>query len=80
MNVRAHSGHRRSLVLSVVILSRKIIREALCVLTFSRSVQAALPELRTSHDQVIDEVTVDVRRDARAVVDVERVRSVVLAR
>ncbi len=41
------------------------------------TLRARIVELRASHDQVIDEVSVDVLLDAHGVVDTERARSVV---
>jgi len=54
-----------------------LLDDAVRPLAANPSLRQRILELRASHDQVIDEVSVDVLLDARGVVDVERARSVI---
>jgi len=56
---------------------QKLIDEAVEPLAVNPQLRARILELRASHDQVIDEISVDVLLDAHGVVDTDRARSVV---
>jgi len=56
---------------------QRLLEDAVRPLAVNPSLRQRILELRASHDQVIDEVNVDVLLDARGVVDVERAKSVV---
>ncbi len=56
---------------------QRLLDDAFRPLAANPSLRQRILELRASHDQVIDEVSVDVLLDARGVVDVERAKSVV---
>jgi len=56
---------------------QRLLDDAVRPLAANPSLRQRILELRASHDQVIDEVSVDVLLDARGVVDVERAKSVV---
>jgi type I restriction enzyme R subunit len=54
-----------------------LLDEAVKPLAANPALRQRILELRASHDQVIDEVSVDILLDARGVVDIERARSVI---
>ncbi len=56
---------------------QQLLDDAVRPLAANPSLRQRILELRASHDQVIDEASVDVLLDARGVVDVERAKSVV---
>jgi type I restriction enzyme R subunit len=56
---------------------QRLLDDAVRPLAANPALRQRILELRASHDQVIDEVSVDVLLDARGVVDVERAKSVV---
>nr|MBA3844383.1 DEAD/DEAH box helicase family protein [Actinomycetota bacterium] len=56
---------------------QQLIDEAVQPLAANPQLRTRILELRASHDQVIDEISVDVLLDAHGVVDTDRARSVV---
>jgi type I restriction enzyme R subunit len=64
-------------VVDVQAAIQRLLDAAVQPIAANPQLRARILELRASHDQVIDEVSVDVLLDARGVVDVERARSVV---
>ncbi len=59
------------------VVVQSVLDAAVRPIAANPELRARILELRTSHDQVIDEVSVDVLLDAHGVVDPERARSVV---
>ena len=64
-------------VVGVEAAVQALLDDAVQPLAANPALRQRILELRASHDQVIDEVSVDVLLDARGVVDVDRARSVV---
>ncbi len=60
-----------------VVAVQNLLDHAVQPLAANPQLRARILELRASHDQVIDEVSVDTLLDAHGVVDTERARSVV---
>ena len=58
-------------------VTQRLLDEAVRPIAADPQLRARILDLRASHDQVIDEVTVDVLLDAHGVVDTQRARSVV---
>jgi type I restriction enzyme R subunit len=56
---------------------QRLVEEAVRPVAANPTLRARILELRASHDQVIDEVSVDVLLDAHGIVDKDRARSVV---
>ena len=56
---------------------QRLLDAAVQTIAANPQLRARILELRASHDQVIDEVSVDVLLDARGLVDLDRARSVV---
>jgi len=56
---------------------QRLLDAAVQPIAANPQLRARILELRASHDQVIDEVSVDVLLDARGLVDLDRARSVV---
>jgi type I restriction enzyme R subunit len=59
------------------VVRQRLVDQAVQPLAANPMLRARILELRASHDQVIDEVSVDVLLDAHGVVDRDRARSVV---
>lgn len=59
------------------LVRQRLVDEAVRPVAANPTLRARILELRASHDQVIDEVSVDALLDAHGVVDKERARSVV---
>lgn len=59
------------------VVRQRLVDEAVRPVAANPTLRARILELRASHDQVIDEVSVDALLDAHGVVDKERARSVV---
>jgi len=79
-DVQAHAIAIAPMVDGVVDASaavQQLLDAAVRPLAANPALRQRILELRASHDQVIDEVSVDVLLDARGVVDVERAQSVV---
>ena len=64
-------------VVDVQAAVQKLLDNAVRPLAANPALRQRILELRASHDQIIDEVSVDVLLDAYGVVDVDRARSVV---
>jgi len=64
-------------VVDVAAAVQQLLDAAVRPLAANPALRQRILELRASHDQLIDEVSVDVLLDARGVIDVERARSVV---
>ncbi len=59
------------------VVTQRLLDDAVRPIAANPQLRARILELRASHDQVIDEVSVDVLLDAHGVVDTGRARSVV---
>jgi len=64
-------------VVDTAVVVQHLLDDAVRPLAANPALRQRILELRASHDQVIDEVSIDVLLDAHGVIDVERAKSVV---
>jgi len=79
-DVQSHAMAQAPLVDGVVDAQaavQQLLNDAVRPLAANPALRQRILELRASHDQVIDEVSVDLLLDARGVIDLNRARSIV---